>query len=73
MCKGYPRLTPEMVHLAPIYAATNPLRGRSPRHPGATRRRRIAPAHADDDRGDSDQGMHCPDRFCALGLDYRSL
>jgi uncharacterized protein (DUF433 family) len=38
---GYPRLTPEMVRLAPLYAAAYPLRGRPRRQPWHDRR----PAH----------------------------
>jgi hypothetical protein len=31
LMEGYPRLTPEMIRLAPVYTAAYPLRGR-PRH-----------------------------------------
>jgi uncharacterized protein (DUF433 family) len=31
--EGHPRLTPEMICLAPLYAAAYPLRGRPRRHP----------------------------------------
>ena len=48
LLEGYPRLTAEMVRLAPIYAAAYPLRGRpraQPWHdrtPGQTTRRKLA-------------------------------
>jgi uncharacterized protein (DUF433 family) len=44
---GYPRLTPEMIQLAPLYAAAYPLRGRRrkqpwhDRQPVQSRRRRV--------------------------------
>ena len=39
MIEGYPRLTAEMVRLAPLYAAAYPLRGGPVHSPGTTRRR----------------------------------
>jgi uncharacterized protein (DUF433 family) len=33
LIEGYPRLTPEMIRLAPVYAAAYPLRGRPRRQP----------------------------------------
>lgn len=33
LCEGYPRLTDEMIRLAPIYAGAHPLRGRPRRQP----------------------------------------
>lgn len=33
LCEGYPRLTSEMIRLAPIYAAAYPLRGRPRKQP----------------------------------------
>jgi uncharacterized protein (DUF433 family) len=38
---GYPRLTDEMVRLAPVYAGAHPLRGRPRRQPWHSRRGRV--------------------------------
>ena len=52
LLEGYPRLTAEMVHLAPIYAAAYPLRGRpraQPWHdaaPTQSTRRKLAAIEA---------------------------
>jgi len=46
LIEGYPRLTAEIIRLAPIYAATHPLRGPSCKMPWrdqlSVRRRRIS-------------------------------
>jgi Protein of unknown function (DUF433) len=38
LCKGYPRLTAEMIRLAPVYAAAYPLRRRPRNRPWLDRK-----------------------------------